>query len=74
VKGIAVMYPEVIGSDPEMTSFDWKWPGKGCRRPKTCVLGAFMSSDVTSTLMTSVLDLITSLWSHVRSSLRVKAL
>ena len=61
MKGNGVMYPEVIGSDPEMTSFDRKWPGKGCRRPKACVLGAFMPSDITSTLMTPLLDLVTSL-------------
>jgi len=24
-------------SDPEVTSFDWKLPGSGCRKPKTCV-------------------------------------
>jgi len=25
----------VTGSDPELTSFDRKSPGSGCRRPKT---------------------------------------
>jgi len=31
----------MTGSDLEVTSFDRKWPGSGCRRPKTRVLGAF---------------------------------
>jgi len=29
------------GSDPEVTSFDQKSPGGGCRRPKTCVYCTF---------------------------------
>jgi len=33
--------PQVIGSDPELTSFDRKSPGSGCRRPKTRVYCAF---------------------------------
>jgi len=31
----------VTGSDPEVTSFDRKSPGSGCRRPKTCVYCTF---------------------------------
>jgi len=31
----------VTGSDPEVTSFDWKSPGSGCRRPKACVYCTF---------------------------------
>jgi len=34
VTGNDVMSPQVTGRDPEVTSFDWKSPGSGCRRPK----------------------------------------
>jgi len=33
--------PQVTGSDPEVTSFDLKSPGRGCRRPKTRVYCTF---------------------------------
>ena len=33
----------VTGSDPEVTSFDRKSPGRGWRRPKTCVSVHFIS-------------------------------
>ena len=33
--------PEVTGSDPEVTSFDRKSPGSGCRRPISQLLGTF---------------------------------
>ena len=33
--------PEVTGSEPEVTSFDRKSPGSGCRRPIRQVLGTF---------------------------------
>ena len=33
--------PYVTGSDPEMTTFDQKSPGSGCRRPRSQVLGMF---------------------------------
>jgi len=33
--GNVVTWPQVTGSDPEVTSFDRKSPGSGCRRPKT---------------------------------------
>jgi len=36
-----VTWPQVTGSDPEMTSFDRKSPGSGCRRPKTGVYCTF---------------------------------
>ena len=36
-----VMWPEVTGSEPEVTSFDWKSPGSGCRRPISQILGMF---------------------------------
>ena len=39
--GNDVTSPDVTGSDPEVTSFDWKSPGSGCRRPKTRVLSRF---------------------------------
>jgi len=35
VAGNDVTWPHVTGSDPEVTSFDRKSPGSGCRRPKT---------------------------------------
>ena len=31
----------VIGSDTEVTSFDWNSPRSGCRRPLSQVLGMF---------------------------------
>jgi len=31
----------VTGSDPEVTSFDWKSPGSGCRRPISQGLDTF---------------------------------
>jgi len=36
-----VTWLKVTGSDPEVTSFDWKSPGSGCRRPKTRVYCTF---------------------------------
>ena len=39
--GNDVVWPEVIGSDPEVTSFDRKSPGTGCRKPISQVLGTF---------------------------------
>ena len=39
--GIDVTWPEVTGSDPEVTSFDLKSPGSGCRRPTRQDLGTF---------------------------------
>ena len=36
-----VMRPHLTGSDPEVTSFDRKLPGSGCRRPISQVLGTF---------------------------------
>jgi len=35
VTGNYVTWFQVIGSDPELTSFDRKSPGSGCRRPNT---------------------------------------
>ena len=32
--GNDVTWPEVTGSDPEVTSFDQKSPGSGCSRPE----------------------------------------
>jgi len=37
VTGNDVTWPQVTGSDPEVTSFDRKSPGTGCRRSKTRV-------------------------------------
>ena len=37
-----VMWPEVTGSDQEMTSFDQKSPGSGSRRAVSQVLGMFL--------------------------------
>jgi len=37
VTGNDVTRPQVTGSDMEVTSFDRKSPGSGCRGPKTCV-------------------------------------
>ena len=37
VTGNDVTRPQVSGSDPEVTSFDRKSPGSGCRRTKTRV-------------------------------------
>ena len=34
-----VTLAQVTGSDPEVTAFDWKSPGSGCRRPISQVLG-----------------------------------
>jgi len=34
-------WPQVIESDPEVTSFERKSPGSGCRRPKTRVYCTF---------------------------------
>ena len=39
--GNDVTWPEVTGSDPEVTLFDWKSPGSGCRRPISQVFGMF---------------------------------
>ena len=36
-----VTWRHVTGSDPEVTSFDRKSPGSGCRRPICQILGAF---------------------------------
>jgi len=35
VTGNDVTWPQVTGSDPQVTSFDRKSPGSGCRWPKT---------------------------------------
>ena len=39
--GNEVTWPKFTGSDPEVTSFDWKSPGSGCRRPISQSLGTF---------------------------------
>ena len=39
--GNDVASPHVTRSDPEVTSFDRKSPGSGCRRLKTRLLGSF---------------------------------
>jgi len=36
-----VKWPQKTGTDPEVTSFDRKLPGSGCRRPKTPVYCTF---------------------------------
>jgi len=41
VTGNHITWPHVTGSDPEVTSFNWKSPESGCRRPKTRVFHAF---------------------------------
>jgi len=41
VTGNDVTWPQVTGSYPEVTSFDRKSPGSGCRRPKTPVYSTF---------------------------------
>jgi len=41
VTGSDVTWPQVTGSDPEVTSFDRKSPRSGCRRLKTRVYCAF---------------------------------
>jgi len=41
VTGSDVTWAQVTGSDPEVTSFDRKSPGSGCRRPKNVVHCAF---------------------------------
>jgi len=41
VTGNDVLWPQLTGSDPEVTSFDRKWPRSGCRRPKTGVYCTF---------------------------------
>ena len=38
--GNEVTWPKFTGSDPEVTSVDWKSPGSGCRRPISQVLGS----------------------------------
>jgi len=35
------MWPQVTGSDPEVTSFERKSPGSGCRGPKTTIYCTF---------------------------------
>jgi len=37
VTGNDVMWPQVTGGNPKVTSFYRKSTGTGCRRPKTCV-------------------------------------
>ena len=39
--GNDVTCPHVIGSDPEVMSFDWKSPESGSGGPKTCALLTF---------------------------------
>ena len=39
--GNDLAWPEVTGSDPEVTSFGRKSAVSGCRRPKSQVLGMF---------------------------------
>ena len=39
--GNDVTWPKVIGGDLKVTSFYWKWLGKGCRRLKIRILVAF---------------------------------
>ena len=39
--GNDLMSPHMTGSDPVVTSFGWKTPGSGCRRPITQVVGTF---------------------------------
>ena len=39
--GNGVTGHQVTGSDPEVTSFDRKSPGSGCRKPISQVLGTF---------------------------------
>jgi len=41
VTGNDVTWPQVTGSNPQVTSFDRKSPGSGCRRPKTGVYSRF---------------------------------
>ena len=41
MRGNDVKRPEVTGSDPEVTSFDRKSRGSGCRRTISQVLGTF---------------------------------
>jgi len=41
VTGNYVTWPQVTGSDPEVTSFDGKSPGSGWRRPKTRIYCTF---------------------------------
>jgi len=41
VTGNDLTRPHVTGNDPDVTSFDRKSPGSGCRRPKRQVLGMF---------------------------------
>ena len=41
VTGNDVTWPQVTGSYPEVTSFDRKSPGSGCRRPKSRVYFSF---------------------------------
>jgi len=41
VTGNDVTWPQVTGSDQEVTSFDQKFPGSGCRGPKTGVQCTF---------------------------------
>ena len=41
VTGNDVTLLQVTESDPEVTSFDRKSPGSGCRRPKTRIYCAF---------------------------------
>jgi len=40
--GNNITWPHVTGSDSEMTSFDWKSPGSGCRRPKIRIYCEFL--------------------------------
>ena len=39
--GNDVTWPEVNGRDPQVSSFDRRSPGSGCRRPISQVLGTF---------------------------------
>jgi len=41
VTGNDVTWPQVTGSDPQVTTFNRKSPGSGCGRPKTCVYYTF---------------------------------
>jgi len=64
VTGNDVTWPQVTGSALEVTSFDRKSPGTGCRRPKTAVYCTFHLLQVCSSQKEPVSR---SKWRHVTS-------
>jgi len=59
-----VTWPQMTGSDPEVTSFDRKLPGRDCRRPKTSYAVHFISYKAVARRRRQLRD---TNWHHITS-------